>query len=157
MIRMRTLCLLINCSSHCTHAYAVRKDRAKTLFQEAYECTSQSTFCGQQCEHVKCHIDQAYIRLGNKLKHDLTKNNWVLGYDLPSPDLPGHYGIIYQPRPPDYVSRLEDDSNYAHLAKSELEVSALSHKICDRDWHGKVWNSISCEIIERPRRCTCES
>lgn len=119
-----------NCTSLCTHAYAVSKERSKTLFNEAYECLKVPYFCGKQCKLLKCHIDQVYARLGQKFRHHPTKNNWVLWPNLQSPDSAGHghFGIIYQPRSESYVSSIGSEFNY-DISHSNGQCTTLSPKI----------------------------
>jgi hypothetical protein len=110
--RYGTASLGTSCSSLCTHAYAVTKSKARTLFYEAYNCTSKTGPCNMDCDFFKCKsIDQAYMQLGERMKNNNVTSHSIIGFDLLSPDYVNfpnlnHYGIIYQPRSMDYDSIL---------------------------------------------------
>ena len=84
------------CSSYCTHAYAISRRLAATLFEDVFECWNGSSRCGAECATRPCFADWAYVRHFARGRGEA----WIVGGGLVSPDLRyrDHRGLFVQNR-----------------------------------------------------------
>ena len=77
------------CYGYCTHAYAVTKYTAKTLFSDMYTNALLTSNMLQ--------IDQGYRNIfGINVQNSSLLNAMVVGENFPSPDISTHVGLMYQ-------------------------------------------------------------
>lgn len=90
------------CVGYCTHALAMTKKRAQTLFEELY-CTdatkTKKAPCG--CHKPMCHTDQVLVHhfkdpVRNEYEKFILPRAMLVGAHYQSPHIPDHYGVLYQ-------------------------------------------------------------
>ena len=81
------------CRAYCSHAYAVGRKHASTLFADVFDCRKIPERCGLECKHRPCFMDWALYRHFTR-GHDA----WVVGGGLRSQWVPDHRGLFIQNR-----------------------------------------------------------
>ena len=81
------------CRAFCSHAYAVGRKHASTLFADVFDCRTGPANCGLECNQRPCFMDWALYR-------HFTRGGgaWVLGGGLRSRWASDHRGLFIQNR-----------------------------------------------------------